>query len=292
MVDIFARLEKCRRTYRSVHVVMPTDISRSPNWRARSVPTWFSGAKDFQLSLNNHLGLANHPEVRKADAEGAAKFVAAPMGACMMSGQTVYHEQLERELAEFVGKEDAFLLNFGYQGMISIIDCLLTPRDVVAHDAEAHAQPLTRSASAGGRVSCTDTTTWIRCVFQLQHATTSPRSRTAACSITEGVLGEGRSGQTRRDRGAEEGFQFRLLVDDAHGGTMGEGGRGTASHFGVTDGVDVLFNTRQVDGRYRRIRSRPRWLVNLLRYNMRSQPSAVATPRMPMVMGAEASGER
>ena len=100
----------------------------------------FRGQKMLNWSLNNYLGLANHPEVREADAKGAAEFgMAAPMGARMMSGQTKYHEQLERELAEFVGKPDAFLLNFGYQGMISIIDCLLTPRDVVVYDAEAHA---------------------------------------------------------------------------------------------------------------------------------------------------------
>ena len=94
----------------------------------------FRGQKMLNWSLNNYLGLANHPEVREADAKGAAEFgMAAPMGARMMSGQTKYHEQLERELAEFVGKPDAFLLNFGYQGMISIIDCLLTPRDVVVY---------------------------------------------------------------------------------------------------------------------------------------------------------------
>ncbi len=100
----------------------------------------FRGKEMLNWSLNNYLGLANHPEVREADAKGAADFgMAAPMGARMMSGQTIYHEQLERELAAFVGKEDAFLLNYGYQGMISIIDCLLTPRDVVVYDAEAHA---------------------------------------------------------------------------------------------------------------------------------------------------------
>lgn len=100
----------------------------------------FRGKEVLNWSLNNYLGLANHPEVRKADAIGAVEFgMAAPMGARMMSGQTKYHEELERRLAKFVGKKDAFLLNFGYQGMISIIDCLLTRRDAVVYDSEAHA---------------------------------------------------------------------------------------------------------------------------------------------------------
>ena len=125
-----------------------------PNSKATSVPTWFSaGKKMLNWSLNNYLGLANHPEVRKADAEGAAQFgMAAPMGARMMSGQTVYHEQLwSVSWPRFVGKEDAFLLNFGYQGMISIIDCLLTPRDVVVYDCRGARLHHRRTAPAQGQ---------------------------------------------------------------------------------------------------------------------------------------------
>ena len=140
MVDIFERLEKnsggpIGQYMQSVHgyfAFPKLEGEIGPHMR-------FRGQMMLNWSLNNYLGLANHPEVREADAAGAAQFgMAAPMGARMMSGQTKYHEQLERELAEFVGKEDAFLLNFGYQGMISIIDCLLTPRDVVVYYAEAH----------------------------------------------------------------------------------------------------------------------------------------------------------
>ena len=141
MVDIFARLEKNAGGPIGQYMSYAHGYYAFPKLEGDIGPHMtFRGKKMLNWSLNNYLGLANHPEVRKADAEGAAQFgMAAPMGARMMSGQTVYHERLERELAEFVGKEDAFLLNFGYQGMISIIDCLLTPRDVVVYDAEAHA---------------------------------------------------------------------------------------------------------------------------------------------------------
>ena len=138
MVDIFERLEKNAGGPIGMYMGYAHGYFAFPKLEGEIGPHMtFRGQKMLNWSLNNYLGLANHPEVREADAKGAAEFgMAAPMGARMMSGQTKYHEQLERELAEFVGKPDAFLLNFGYQGMISIIDCLLTPRDVVVYDAE------------------------------------------------------------------------------------------------------------------------------------------------------------
>ena len=138
MVDIFERLEKNAGGPIGQYMQLVHGYFAFPKLEGELGPHMrFRGKMMLNWSLNNYLGLANHPEVRKADAAGAAEFgMAAPMGARMMSGQTKYHEQLERELAEFVGKEDAFLLNFGYQGMISIIDCLLTPRDVVVYDKE------------------------------------------------------------------------------------------------------------------------------------------------------------
>lgn len=141
MVDIFERLEKNTGGPIGQYMQLVHGYFAFPKLEGELGPHMrFRGKMMLNWSLNNYLGLANHPEVRKADAAGAQEFgMAAPMGARMMSGQTKYHEQLERELAEFVGKEDAFLLNFGYQGMISIIDCLLTPRDVVVYDAECHA---------------------------------------------------------------------------------------------------------------------------------------------------------
>ena len=239
MVDIFDRLEKNAGGPIGQYMSYAHGYFAFPKLEGEIGPHMkFRGKMMLNWSLNNYLGLANHPEVRKADAEGAAQFgMAAPMGARMMSGQTKYHEQLERELAEFVGKEDAFLLNFGYQGMLSIIDCLLTPRDVVVYDA----------------------------VFGMK----------------------GDLGKLDEIVALKKDFKFRLLVDDAHGfGTMGEGGRGTASHFGVVDGVDVLFNTfaKSMAGIGAFV-SGPRWLINLLRYNMRSQLYAKSLP-MPMVIGA------
>ncbi len=250
----------------------------------------FRGKEMLNWSLNNYLGLANHPEVREADAKGAAEFgMAAPMGARMMSGQTVYHEQLERELAAFVGKEDAFLLNYGYQGMISIIDCLLTPRDVAVYDAEAHACIIDGLRLHKGKRFVFAHNDMDSLRLQLQHATELAEEQNGGVLvITEGVFGmKGDLGKLDEIVKLKKDFSFRLLVDDAHGfGTMGEGGRGTASHFGVTDGVDVLFNTfaKSMAGIGAFVSSH-KWLVDYLRYNMRSQTYAKSLP-MPMVMGA------
>jgi glycine C-acetyltransferase len=250
----------------------------------------FRGKPVLNWSLNNYLGLANHPEVRKADSEGAEKFgMAYPMGARMMSGQTKYHEQLERELAEFVGKEDAFLLNFGYQGMISIIDCLLTPRDVVVYDKECHACIIDGLRMHPGKrfVYAHNDEASLR--LQLKHATElAEKQNGGVLVITEGVFGmKGDLGFLDVVVKCKEEFQFRLLVDDAHGfGTMGRGGRGTGDHFGVQDQIDVLFNTfaKSMAGIGAFVAG-PRWLINLFRYNMRSQLYAKSLP-MPMVIGA------
>ncbi len=291
MVDIFERLHDSTGgpigQYMSrVHGYfafpkLEGEISPRMRFRGREVLNW---------SLNNYLGLANNPEVRQADADAAAAFgLAAPMGARMMSGQTKYHEQLERELAAFVGKDDAFLLNFGYQGMISIIDTLLTPRDVVVYDAESHACIVDGLRIHRGH----------RFVFahndeqslrkQLAHATDlAERQEGGVLVVTEGVFGmKGDLGRLDRIVRLKNEFHFRLLVDDAHGfGTMGEGGRGTANHFGVTEGVDVLFSTfaKSMAG-FGAFVASERWLVNILRYNMRSQLYAKSLP-LPMVVGA------
>ena len=250
----------------------------------------FRGKEVLNWSLNNYLGLANHPEVREADAKGAADFgMAAPMGARMMSGQTKYHEQLERELAAFVGKEDAFLLNYGYQGMISIIDCLLTPSDVVVYDAEAHACIIDGLRLHRGKRFVFGHNDMNSLRKQLGHATKlAEETKGGILVITEDVFGmKGDLGKLDEIVALKKEFSFRLLVDDAHGfGTMGEGGRGTASHFGVTDGVDVLFNTfaKSMAGIGAFVSSH-KWLIDFFRYNMRSQTYAKSLP-MPMVMGA------
>ena len=262
MVDIFARLEKNAGGPIGQYMRVAHGYFAFPKLEGELGPHMrFRGKMMLNWSLNNYLGLANHPEVREADARGAAEFgMAAPMGARMMSGQTKYHEQLERELAAFVGKEDAFLLNFGYQGMISIIDCLLSPRalDVVVYDAEAHACIMDGLRLYKGKRFMYAHNDMESLRLQLKHAT---------------ELAEQQGGG--------------VLVDDAHGfGTMGPGGRGTAAHYGVVDGVDVLFNTfaKSMAGIGAFV-SGPKWLIYLLRYNMRSQLYAKSLP-MPMVIGA------
>ncbi len=250
----------------------------------------FRGKEVLNWSLNNYLGLANHPEVRKADAEGAAQFgMAAPMGARMMSGQTKYHEELERQLAAFVGKEDAFLLNFGYQGMISIIDCLLSRRDVVVYDSEAHACIIDGLRMHVGKRFVFPHNDMAQLRVELARASELAKEQNGGVLvITEGVFGmKGDLGKLDEIVAMKKDFDFCLLVDDAHGfGTMGENGRGTAEHFGCVDGVDVLFNTfaKSMAGIGAFVASH-KYVVDYFRYNMRSQQFAKSLP-MPMVMGA------
>ena len=291
MVDIFERLERATGGPIGQYMGRVHGYFAFPKLEGEIGPHMrFRGKDVLNWSLNNYLGLANHPEVRRADADAAAKFgLAAPMGARMMSGQTKYHEQLECELAAFVGKEDAFLLNFGYQGMLSIIDCLLSPRDVAVYDAESHACIIDGLRLHKGKrfVYAHNDEASLR--KQLRHATDLAEEQGGGVLvISEGVFGmKGDLGFLDVIVGLKQEFSFRLLVDDAHGfGTMGKGGRGTASHFGVTEGVDVLFNTfaKSMAGIGAFVAA-PRWLVNILRYNMRSQLYAKSLP-LPMVIGA------
>ena len=291
MVDIFERLERSAGGPIGQYMSRVHGYFAFPKLEGEIGPHMrFRGKMMLNWSLNNYLGLANHPEVRRVDAEAAAEFgLAAPMGARMMSGQTKYHEELERELAEFVGKEDAFLLNFGYQGMISIIDCLLTPRDVVVYDAEAHACIIDGLRMHRGRRFVFGHNDKESLYKQLQQASDLAEEQGGGVLvITEGVFGmKGDLGFLDVIIEAKRDFRFRLLVDDAHGfGTMGPGGRGTAAHLDVTDGVDVLFNTfaKSMAG-FGAFVAGPRWLVNLFRYNMRSQLYAKSLP-LPMVKGA------
>ena len=284
MVDIFARLEKNAGGPIGQYMRVAHGYFAFPKLEGELGPHMrFRGKMMLNWSLNNYLGLANHPEVREADARGAAEFgMAAPMGARMMSGQTKYHEQLERELAAFVGKEDAFLLNFGYQGMISIID-------VVVYDAEAHACIMDGLRLYKGKRFMYAHNDMESLRLQLKHATELAEQQGGGVLVlTEGVFGmKGDCGKLDEIVALKKEFPFRLLVDDAHGfGTMGPGGRGTAAHYGVVDGVDVLFNTfaKSMAGIGAFV-SGPKWLIYLLRYNMRSQLYAKSLP-MPMVIGA------
>jgi len=250
----------------------------------------FRGKEMVVWSLNNYLGLANHPEIRKADAEAAAQLgLATPMGARMMSGNTNYHEQLERELAEFEGKEDAILLNFGYQGMVSIIDVLCSRHDVIVYDAESHACIIDGLRLHPGH----------RYVFkhndvedfekQLQRATALVEKQKAGgiLVITEGVFGmAGDQGKIKEITDLKGKYDFRLLVDDAHGfGTLGERGAGAGEAQGVQDKIDLYFSTfAKSMASIGAFVAGPKSIIDYIRYNVRSQIFAKSLP-MPLVLG-------
>lgn len=249
----------------------------------------FRGKKVLNWSLNNYLGLGNHPEVRKADADAAAQYgMAYPMGARMMSGQTVKHEQLEAELASFVGKPDAFLLNFGYQGMVSVIDAIVGRNDVIVYDAESHACILDGVRLHMGKRFVFQHNNIESLRKQLEHATKlAEKQKGGILVITEGVFGmAGDLGKLDEIAALKDDFQFRLLVDDAHGfGMMGETSAGTGEHFGVQDKIDLYFATfaKAMAGIGGFIACDTD-ICYYLRYNMRSQTYAKSLP-MPMVIG-------
>ncbi|WP_423126628.1 aminotransferase class I/II-fold pyridoxal phosphate-dependent enzyme [Gaoshiqia sp. Z1-71] len=257
------------------------EIGAHMKFRGKPVLTW---------SLNNYIGLANHPAVREADAKAAADWgLAYPMGARMMSGQTDYHEQLERELAAFVQKPDAFLLNFGYQGMVSIIDSLCGRNDVVVYDSEAHACILDGVRLHMGKRFVYAHNDMESLRKQLERATKlAEKQGGGILVITEGVFGmSGDLGKLDEIVALKKDFKFRLLVDDAHGfGTMGPTGAGTPEHFGVQDEVDVLFCTfaKSMAGIGAFVACDTD-ICFYLRYNMRSQTFAKSLP-MPMVIGS------
>ncbi len=249
----------------------------------------FRGKEHLIWSLNNYLGLANHPEVRKADAEGAAQFgLALPMGARMMSGNSNHHEQLERELAAFVKREDAFLLNFGYQGMLSIIDTLVSRHDVIVYDAESHACIIDGVRLHQGKRFVYNHNDMESLEKQLERATKMIEGTPGGILvITEGVFGmSGAQGNLKGVVALKDKYDFRLLVDDAHGfGTMGATGAGTDEEQGVQAGVDVYFGTfaKSMAGIGAFVAATEN-VIDFLRYNMRSQTFAKSIP-MPMIIG-------
>ena len=250
----------------------------------------FRGKEVLNWSLNNYIGLANHPEVRKVDAQAAKDWgLAYPMGARMMSGQTSMHEKLEEELADFIGKEDVFLLNYGYQGMVSIIDTLVDRNDVIIYDSEAHACILDGMRLHIGKRFVFPHNDIENLKKQLERATkNAEKTNGGILLITEGVFGmAGDLGKLDEIVALKKDFNFRILVDDAHGfGTMGKTGAGTPEHFGVSDGIDFHFGTfaKAMAGIGGFVGSTEN-IVQYLRYNMRSQTFAKSLP-MPMVVGA------
>lgn len=257
------------------------EIGAHMTFRGKPVLTW---------SLNNYLGLANHPDVRKADAEAAAQWgMAYPMGARMMSGQTKYHEQLEQELAEFMHKEDAFLLNFGYQGCMSAIEALVGRHDVIVYDSESHACMVDGVRLHQGKrfvFQHNDMESFEKMLNQAKRLT--DQTGGGILVMTEGVFGmAGDQGKLKEIAEFKKVIPFRLFVDDAHGfGSIGKDGRGAGDFQGVQDQIDVYFGTfAKAMATVGAFVASEEHVIEFLRYNMRSQIFAKALP-LPIVIGA------
>jgi glycine C-acetyltransferase len=250
----------------------------------------FRGKEKIVWSLNNYLGLANHPEIRKIDADASKQFgLAYPMGARMMSGNSNYHEQLERELAEFEMKEDAILLNFGYQGIMSTIDAICGRHDVIVYDAESHACIIDGLRLHPGHRYVFTHNDLEDCEKQLQRATALIEKQKAGgiLVITEGVFGmAGDQGKLKEIAALKSKYEFRILVDDAHGfGTLGKTGAGAGEEQGCQDDMDLYFSTfAKSMASIGAFLAGPKVIIDFIRYNIRSQIFAKSLP-MPIVIG-------
>ena len=256
-------------------------ISNKMTFRGKEVLVW---------SVNNYLGLANHPEVRKADADASTEWgLAYPMGARIMSGQTAYHEQLEDELAKFVRKEAAYLLNFGYQGCQSAIEALVDRNDVIVYDSESHACMIDGVRLHQGKRYVYMHNDMESLKKQLERATNlCEKTGGGILVITEGVFGmAGDQGKLKEIVDLKSSYNFRLFVDDAHGfGTMGENGSGTGVEQGCNDGIDIYFGTfAKSMASIGAFVAGDEFIIEYLQYNMRSQIFAKSLP-MPLVIGA------
>ncbi|MFD2891264.1 aminotransferase class I/II-fold pyridoxal phosphate-dependent enzyme [Flavobacterium chuncheonense] len=248
----------------------------------------FHGKRILNWSINDYLGLANHPEVRKADAEAAQNWGAAyPMGARMMSGHTKYHEQLENELAAFVQKEAAYLLNFGYQGMVSIIDALVTKNDIIVYDVDSHACIIDGVRLHMGKRFTYKHNDLESMEKNLQRATKmATETGGGILFITEGVFGmRGQQGKLKEIVAMKEKYNFRLLVDDAHGfGTLGKTGAGAGEEQGCQDGIDVYFSTfAKSMANIGAFVAADQDIIDYLKYNLRSQMFAKALPMIQTI---------
>jgi glycine C-acetyltransferase len=249
----------------------------------------FQGREVLVWSLNNYIGLANHPEVRKADAEAAKEWgMAYPMGARIMSGNTRHHEEFENQLADFVGKEECMLLNYGYQGIMSIIDGMVDRKDVIVYDAESHACIIDGVRMHMGKRFIYPHNDIGSLEKQLERATKiTQETGGGILVISEGVFGmSGNLGDLKGIVELKKKFNFRFLLDDAHGfGTMGATGAGTGEHFGVQDEIDIYFSTfaKSMASIGAFVASNKK-VTTYLRYNVRSQIFAKSLP-MPLVIG-------
>jgi glycine C-acetyltransferase len=250
----------------------------------------FRGKPVLVWSLNNYLGLANHPDIRAVDAQAAKDWgMAYPMGARMMSGQTKYHEQLENELSSFMGKEDSFLLNYGYQGCMSAIEALLSRHDVLVYDSECHACMIDGARLHMGKRFVFQHNDMDSFDKQLENAAKLTKETGGGIMVmTEGVFGmAGDQGKLKEIVERKAKYNFRLFVDDAHGfGMLGRDGRGTADAQGVQDQVDIYFGTfAKAMASIGAFVSGPEDVMMYMRYNLRSQTFAKSLP-MPIVIGA------
>lgn len=256
-------------------------ISNRMKFKGKEVITW---------SVNDYLGLANQPEVRKVDAEAAAEYGSAyPMGARMMSGHTDLHEQLENELAKFVDKEAAYLLNFGYQGILSTIDTLVGKDDVIVYDVDAHACIVDGVRLHIGKRFTYKHNDVISLEKNLQRATKlADQTGGGILVISEGVFGmRGEQGRLKEIVALKKKYNFRFLVDDAHGfGTLGESGKGAGNEQGVQDQIDVYFATfAKSMASTGAFVAAEKEIIDYLKYNMRSQMFAKSL-QMQLVKGA------
>ena len=248
----------------------------------------FHGKEILNWSINDYLGLANRPEVRKADADAAAQYGAAyPMGARMMSGHTDIHEQLERELAVFVNKEAAYLLNFGYQGIMSAIDALVTKNDIIVYDVDAHACIIDGVRLHMGKRFTYKHNDLESMEKNLQRATKmATETGGGILFITEGVFGmRGQQGKLKEIVAMKEKYNFRLLVDDAHGfGTLGKTGAGAGEEQECQDGIDVYFSTfAKSMASIGAFLAGDKDIIDYLKYNLRSQMFAKSLPMIQTV---------
>ena len=250
----------------------------------------FRGKEMIVWSLNNYLGLANHPEVRKIDGEASVQYgLALPMGARMMSGNSNFHEQLEKELAEFEDKEDCILMNYGYQGIMSAIDAICSRHDVIVYDAESHACIIDGMRLHTGHRYVYKHNDIADLEKQLQRATSLIEKQNSGgiLLITEGVFGmAGDQGKLKEIGALKSKYQFRLLVDDAHGfGTLGKTGAGAGEEQGCQDDIDLYFSTfAKSMASIGAFMAGPKPIIEFIRYNIRSQIFAKSVP-MPLVLG-------
>jgi glycine C-acetyltransferase len=289
MVDLF---EKLRMEFGPLakYSHLPDDYFFFPKLEGEIGPHMnFMGREVLNWSLNNYLGLANHPEVRKADAEATAQYgLASPMGARMMSGNSVLHLEFEHQLAEFVMKQDAMLLNYGYQGVVSIIDALVDRKDVIVYDAESHACIIDGVRLHMGKRFVFPHNNMENLEKQLQRATKiADETGGGILVITEGVFGmSGDMGDLKGIVALKQKYNFRLFVDDAHGfGTMGKTGAGAGEEQGVQDQIDLYFSTfAKSMASIGAFVAGDRHILKFLRYSVRSQIFAKSLP-FPLVIG-------